>query len=116
MLHLSLSEQFQTIQSQARLETIAEESKNPAQTIPLSEITLSDIITEILSSIQGLKKSSDSTLTVLGPGCRQCITKFTRMSSYARLGDIYLTSILGTSQYSKVMSSYTRALQTPLQV
>ena len=51
--HLSLSEQFQTIQNHARLEATAENPENPVQTITLSEILSSDIMPKIHLSLQG---------------------------------------------------------------
>ena len=47
MAHLPMSEQFDTIQKEARLETIAEESKTPLHTVTPLGIIASDIKSEI---------------------------------------------------------------------
>ena len=41
--HLPLSEQYETIQNQARLEALAHESKHPMQMVTLAERTPNDI-------------------------------------------------------------------------
>ena len=51
--HLPLSEQFQTIWNQARLEAIAKDAENPDQKITLSEIRPSNM-SKIYPSIQDI--------------------------------------------------------------
>ena len=52
MAYLQLSEQFVTIQNQARLEAIAEMSEHPVETVILVEITPRDITPEIYPALK----------------------------------------------------------------
>ena len=56
-VHLPLSEQFQTIQNQARLEAIRGKPENPLQTLTLLEVTPSYILLEIFPLCTILYKS-----------------------------------------------------------
>ena len=49
---MPLSEQFETIQNEARFKAIAKESQNHLQTVTLSEKTPSDILPENYPSLQ----------------------------------------------------------------
>ena len=54
---MPLSEQFETVQNQARQAAIAERSEYPEQTVPLTEITPMKITLEIYLSLINLKQT-----------------------------------------------------------
>ena len=61
MTHLPLSQQFETIQNQARLKAVAEDSETLRKTVALSDITLCDITLEIYPSLQDIENKKIKT-------------------------------------------------------
>ena len=58
MAYLLLTEHFQTIQNQARLEAIAEKGENPLQTVTLPEITLKGLFLKYIPYYRTLQTKS----------------------------------------------------------